>query len=158
MFATDPKDMSLWFDHKEVLHRLFIEENKTLKQVKEVMESQFEFPEMTWVAALLPLPRCAIEPRSPSRSGRLSKYEVALRDHLKLRKNRKGSDWRTIGRQLEKRKLEGKETEVIIDNVPVDTKRLKKRVRTERAKGTELELRGCYQTTVSTSDHPPRLC
>lgn len=36
----------LWLQHKNFLHQLYISENKTLSQVKHVMESVHAFPEL----------------------------------------------------------------------------------------------------------------
>lgn len=35
---------SLWLEHKDVLHLLYIVENKTLVQLKHIMESVYDFP------------------------------------------------------------------------------------------------------------------
>lgn len=34
----------LWLQHKEILHRLYIAENKTLREVKDAMETGCNFP------------------------------------------------------------------------------------------------------------------
>lgn len=36
----------LWTQHKDVLRRIYIQENMTLKQVKQYMEENHGFPEM----------------------------------------------------------------------------------------------------------------
>lgn len=36
----------LWSQHKDVLRRVFITENMTLKQVKQFMEANYGFPKM----------------------------------------------------------------------------------------------------------------
>jgi hypothetical protein len=43
-YPTEPKDMSVWFEHRDQFRRLFLEENKTLREVKAIMESHHAFP------------------------------------------------------------------------------------------------------------------
>jgi hypothetical protein len=45
MYAAEPKDLSVWFENKEMFRQLYIVEKKSLKQVKEIMETQHGFPE-----------------------------------------------------------------------------------------------------------------
>lgn len=35
---------SLWLQHKDIFHRLYIIENKTLSLVKQIMEDEHQFP------------------------------------------------------------------------------------------------------------------
>lgn len=42
--ATNGNLEGLWLQHKDVLHRLYIIENRTLSQVKHAMENGHEFP------------------------------------------------------------------------------------------------------------------
>lgn len=35
---------SLWLQHKDIFHRLYITENKTLSRVKKIMEDEHQFP------------------------------------------------------------------------------------------------------------------
>lgn len=76
---------------------------------------------------------------SGSNSFRLHDYEVALREVLKLRKNLKKEDWQSIGSHISNRGLEGKESEVLWNNRPLTTKKVRKEVlRNRKAKGLVL--------------------
>jgi hypothetical protein len=57
---------------------------------------------------------------------RLTDYEVALRDHLKLRKNLDKQDYAAIGYRLRDRKRSGKESVVLLNGEQVRHKRLKR--------------------------------
>lgn len=65
---------------------------------------------------------------SGSDSFRLHDYEVALREVLKLRKNLKREDWQFIGAHISNRDREGKESEVLWNNRPLTTKKVRKEV------------------------------
>jgi len=57
---------------------------------------------------------------------RLTDYEVALRDHLKLRKNLDKQDYAAIDYCLWDRKRSGKESVVLLNGEKVTHKRLKR--------------------------------
>ncbi|KAK7977111.1 hypothetical protein PG988_004601 [Apiospora saccharicola] len=44
IYANQSKDFSLWDAHKDVLKELFMTQKKPLKEVKQLMESDYEFP------------------------------------------------------------------------------------------------------------------
>lgn len=44
IFANKPKDFALWDNHKDVLKDLYLMQKRPLKEVKQVMELQYEFP------------------------------------------------------------------------------------------------------------------
>ncbi|KAI3392451.1 hypothetical protein diail_5695 [Diaporthe ilicicola] len=95
----------LWSQHEDIIRRLYIKENKTLKQVKQFMEENHGFPQM-----------------------RLHDYEIALGKRFKLKKNFKKEHWYYIGVQIAIRKRQGKETEVVWNNLPMDAKKVRKDV------------------------------
>lgn len=45
IYANQPRDLSIWFSHRDLFLRLYVEENKSLKQVKEIVERDHSFPE-----------------------------------------------------------------------------------------------------------------
>lgn len=59
---------------------------------------------------------------------RLHDYEVALRDILKFRKNLKREDWYAIGVGISHRKKQGKDSEVLWNNSPMATSKVRKEV------------------------------
>lgn len=126
MMAMQPDtamDEDLWIVHRDTLRKLYIVENKTLKEVKSTMESLNGFPKVPWALIFqdLFLRWCEISSEST--------YESKLRDHLGLRKNLKCSDWQAIGHHLEKRRREGKEdSEVVYNGVPMPRKKVRKEV------------------------------
>lgn len=63
-----------------------------------------------------------------SDSFRLHDYEIALRQVLKLRKNLKKEEWNSIGDQISNRKRQGKESEVLWNDHPLSTKKVRKEV------------------------------
>ncbi|KAH8883557.1 hypothetical protein GQ53DRAFT_771532 [Thozetella sp. PMI_491] len=113
IYANQKPDLSIWFKKKELFHRLYIEENHTLKKVKEIMETVHGFPET-----------------------KLTLYERILRDELGLRKNLKAKEWTAIDAHQRKRQDEGKEAgEVLLDGRQIPSQRVKKETRRNR-KGT----------------------
>lgn len=59
---------------------------------------------------------------------RLHDYEIALREILNLRKNLKRDDWQSIGAHISNRDREGKESEVLWNDRPLTTKKVRKEV------------------------------
>lgn len=66
--------------------------------------------------------------KSGSDPVRLHDYEIALRELLRLRKNLKKDDWFSIGIHLSDRKREGKESEVLWNNIPMTARKVRKDV------------------------------
>lgn len=67
-----------------------------------------------------------------SESSRLCDYEIALRERLKLKKNLKREDWHYIGVQIAIRKRQGKETEIVWNNLPMAPEKVRKDVSRNR--------------------------
>ncbi|CAG9942058.1 unnamed protein product [Clonostachys rosea f. rosea IK726] len=63
----------IFTQHRPLIKRLYQEERKSLKQVKEILESEYQFPESS-----------------------LAFYEIKLRDLLGVRKKFKKEDWPVI--------------------------------------------------------------
>lgn len=86
---------------------------------------------------------------------RLHDYEIALRELLKLRKNLKKEDWYSIGIHLSNRKTQGKQSEVLWNNIPLAARKVRKDV-LRNQKRSQL----CYQRSklilliLSISDLP----
>lgn len=116
---------SLWLRHKDILHRLYITENKTLSQVKHVMENAHKFPVLRLVQFVIYMMRLVISGSNPVR---LHDYEIALRELLTLRKNLKKEDWYSIGIHLSNRKTQGKQSEVLWNNIPMAASKVRKDV------------------------------
>ncbi|KAF2145338.1 uncharacterized protein K452DRAFT_294994 [Aplosporella prunicola CBS 121167] len=89
--------------HKETIRRLYLKEDKTKKEVKEAMESMYGFK--------------ASE----------KQYERQFK-RWGFRKNLKAEEWKFVSRRLEKRKREGKETDLKIDGILVPRKKLQKEI------------------------------
>ncbi|KAI0168716.1 hypothetical protein BJ166DRAFT_262737 [Pestalotiopsis sp. NC0098] len=68
---------NIWQQHAALFRRLFLEENKTLKEVKSEAEEVYGFPTHS-----------------------LSAYETKLRDQLRLKKNLTPEGWAAIGQQI----------------------------------------------------------
>ncbi|KAI0423021.1 hypothetical protein F5X98DRAFT_369038 [Xylaria grammica] len=95
---------SVWAENAILIRQLYISERKTLKQVKEILESQHGFPTFP-----------------------LSTYETKLRDKLRLRKKLKREDWPAVYQHVRDR--EGKETGVYINGTRVPWKKAWKEIR-----------------------------
>ncbi|KAK7953540.1 hypothetical protein PG988_014234 [Apiospora saccharicola] len=108
IYANQPKDFSLWDAHKNVLKKLYLMDRLPLREVKKEMELNHGFP------------------------SDFTMYETTLREHLKLRKNLKGSDWEPIATHLEKRLRQGKGSEVHFLGTRLTNKRVAKEVSRHR--------------------------
>ncbi|KAK7981408.1 hypothetical protein PG988_003646 [Apiospora saccharicola] len=102
IYANKPKDFSLWDAHKDLLKDLYLTQKRSLKEVKQLMETEHGFPNNLTVSA----------------------YETTLRDHFGFRKNLKRLDWEAVDTHLEKR--EGKESEVAFLGDRLTSKRVAK--------------------------------
>lgn len=72
---------------------------------------------------------------------RLCDYETALRDRLKLRKNLNKKEWYYIGVQIAIRKSQGKETDVMWNNSPMDPKKVHKHLKNVSKNGLHVPRR-----------------
>ncbi|KAK8136718.1 Clr5 domain-containing protein [Apiospora sp. TS-2023a] len=110
IYANQPKDFSLWDAHRDDLKKLYLMDKMPLREVKKEMELKHGFPS----------------------DFTESMYETTLREHLKFRKNLKGSDWETIATHLDKRQRRGKESEVAFLGNRLTDKRVAKEVSRHR--------------------------
>ncbi|KAI0487675.1 hypothetical protein F4859DRAFT_510243 [Xylaria cf. heliscus] len=94
----------IWVENAALIRRLYVSERKTLKKVKEVLESQHGFP-------IFPL----------------STYETRLRDKLKLRKKLKRDDWTAVYQHFQNRG--GKETGIYLNGMRIPWERAWKEIR-----------------------------
>lgn len=88
---------NIWQQHAALFRRLFLEENKTLKEVKSEAEEVYGFPTHRYVACFKEQ-TLWIESLTCIRS--LSAYETKLRDQLRLKKNLTPEGWAAIGQQV----------------------------------------------------------
>ncbi|KAJ2984991.1 hypothetical protein NUW58_g5771 [Xylaria curta] len=86
-------ETDIWNTHKSIIQKLYVEEKKTLKQVKETMELHHGFPSFP-----------------------LSTYGTKLRDQLNLPKKLKKRDWPVVYRHYQRRQAEGKQTHMYNNN------------------------------------------
>lgn len=104
---TLPEDKAaadaLWEEKKDTLRELYISENMTLDQVRNVMANSYNFEATN------------------------SQYERKSKQ-WKFRKHCKRTDWVAVSEMVSKRKRDGKESEVIIDGVPVPPKKVRKEI------------------------------
>ncbi|KAL1628555.1 hypothetical protein SLS56_005787 [Neofusicoccum ribis] len=92
---------SEWESHKETIRRLYLEEDKTRCEVMRAMENKFDF------------------------RAEAGKYERQFRK-WNFRKNLNEKEWRAVVRRINKRKAQGKESQLRIDGILVTAKKLKK--------------------------------
>ncbi|KAH9893048.1 ankyrin repeat-containing domain protein [Xylariomycetidae sp. FL2044] len=110
--SLEPRDLSIFSRHENILRELYIDQNKPLIVVKQLMENEYQFPKFTE-----------------------STFEVALRERLGLRKNLTDSDWILIGHDLENRKRQGKKkSQVLFNNTVLDLKKVNKAIRRYKGK------------------------
>ncbi|KAI0864986.1 hypothetical protein F4860DRAFT_341078 [Xylaria cubensis] len=91
-FSSLP-DTDIWDAHKSIIRRLYVEEKRTLKKVKEIMELEHGFPSFP-----------------------LSTYGTKLRDQLKLPKKLKKKDWPVVYRHYQQRQADGKQTQMYLND------------------------------------------
>ncbi|KAF3015902.1 hypothetical protein E8E14_010410 [Neopestalotiopsis sp. 37M] len=107
--AWPEKDMTVWDQNRETIRRVFLLENRTLAQVKRILESEHGFPEF-----------------------RLIDYEVVLREHFGFRKNLKKEDWLAIGYHREQRRQKGKASNVYLQGLLIEKPRVDRAIRRSR--------------------------
>ncbi|KAH8683956.1 ankyrin repeat-containing domain protein [Ilyonectria robusta] len=94
----------IWETHEPVIRRLYETQRKTLKEVKQIMEQDYAFPEMSlWM------------------------YETKLRDKFKLRKKLRKDDWPIVYQHFRKR--DGKDTGVYLNGTEIPWKKAWKEMR-----------------------------
>ncbi|KAK9778903.1 putative Clr5 domain-containing protein [Seiridium cardinale] len=93
----------VWQQHAALFRRLYLIENRTLKNVKKIAEEQFGFPE-----------------------NRLSTYETKLRDVLRLRKNLTPEGWIAIDQKI--RTAQTRNWEVYINGRKTSTRKVLKEI------------------------------
>ncbi|KAM0815395.1 putative Clr5 domain-containing protein [Seiridium cardinale] len=93
----------VWQQHAALFRRLYLTENRTLKNVKKIAEEQFGFPE-----------------------NRLSTYETKLRDVLRLRKNLTPEGWIAIDQKI--RTAQTRNWEVYINGRKTSTRKVLKEI------------------------------
>ncbi|KAI3341102.1 hypothetical protein F4824DRAFT_450765 [Ustulina deusta] len=94
----------VWTENATLIRQLYISERKTLKKVKETLESQHGFPTFP-----------------------LSTYETKLRDKLGLRKKLKKADWPAVYQHVRDRG--GKETGIYVNGTRIPWKKAWKEIR-----------------------------
>ncbi|KAM7186737.1 hypothetical protein V8F20_011248 [Naviculisporaceae sp. PSN 640] len=103
---------SIWKENRDLFHRLYLQENHSMEQVKVIAERDHNFPPH----------------EKPT-------YETKLRDELKLRKNLKPGEWAAIGQHM---RSQSTKCAVFICGVRRDDKQVKRyisRYRKTRASG-----------------------
>lgn len=122
---TKPRSIpaSEWDLHKAQICTLYEEEKKTLKELVELMEENHGFH----ATSVMTSPRvCYYRPRlTPTNSP--SQYTRQFRK-WGLKKNATREAWELASLQVKKRELEGKDTEIRMNNRPVPAKKLKKAI------------------------------
>ncbi|KAI1211093.1 uncharacterized protein F4807DRAFT_50092 [Annulohypoxylon truncatum] len=101
----------IWEQNESTIRQLYETERKTLKEVKQIMESEHGFP---------------ITP--------LSTYETKLRDRLKLRKKLKKTDWIAVHHHYLAR--DGKDTGIYLNGRRIPWKNAWKEIRRSGARST----------------------
>ncbi|KAI0546754.1 hypothetical protein F4679DRAFT_405238 [Xylaria curta] len=103
------RERNVWAEKAAVIRQLYLCERKTLKQVKEILERQHEFP-------IFPL----------------STYETTLRDKLRLRKKLKRTEWPAVYHHFRNR--DGKETGLYLNGVRIPWNKAWKEIRRSGAR------------------------
>ncbi|KAI0186119.1 hypothetical protein EV127DRAFT_187445 [Xylaria flabelliformis] len=96
----------IWDAHKSIIRRLYVEEKRTLKKVKEIMELEHGFPSFP-----------------------LSTYGTKLRDQLKLPKKLKKKDWPVVYRHYQQRQADGKQTHMYLNETFIPWEKAWKEIR-----------------------------
>ncbi|KAH8598441.1 ankyrin repeat-containing domain protein [Bisporella sp. PMI_857] len=101
--TTRMKDYSAWYEHKDFIHKLYVLEKKSQGEVLNVITK----------------PPYSLE-ATPAQ------FERILAEELKITKNLKGGDWVAIEYHTQKRKRQGLDTIVYINDEPQNAKKLAK--------------------------------
>ncbi|TRX94221.1 hypothetical protein FHL15_004989 [Xylaria flabelliformis] len=107
-FSSLP-DTDIWHAHKSIIRRLYVEEKRTLKKVKEIMELEHGFPSFP-----------------------LTTYGTKLRDQLKLPKKLKKKDWPVIYQHYRHRQADGKQTSMYLNDTSIPWEKAWKEIRRYR--------------------------
>ncbi|CAH0018189.1 unnamed protein product [Clonostachys rhizophaga] len=99
----------IFTQHRPLIKRLYQEERKSLKQLKEILESEYQFPESS-----------------------LSVYETRLRDLLGVRKKLKREDWSIIYQHYLNRNK--RSSALYLDGVKIPWKKAWKEIRRSGAR------------------------
>lgn len=110
-----------WDGYKAVIQKLYLTEDKPLKDVMAFMKDEYSF-HATYAQFQSLYEGCALIV-SYSRA----QYERQFKK-WKFRKNLSDRDWTVIHDRVEKRKRDLKESDVYIDDILVSTKKVKKEV------------------------------
>jgi Clr5 domain len=108
-----------WERHKATIRKLYLEENKTLDEVIEVMNEAYGF-----VSAYKPsFGATYIHSYLSSKSN----YERRIR-RWKFRKNHAASEWEAVVQRVQSRDRDGKKSNVYIDTRSVSSEKLQRKV------------------------------
>ncbi|KAI0547122.1 hypothetical protein F4679DRAFT_555375 [Xylaria curta] len=107
--SSSTPETDIWHNHEPIIRKLYLEEKKTLKRVKEIMESEHGFPSFP-----------------------LSTYGTKLRDQLELPKKLKKKDWPVVYQHYQQRQAEGKETNMYLNGTFIPWKKAWKEIRRYR--------------------------
>ncbi|KAI0521678.1 hypothetical protein F5B22DRAFT_643850 [Xylaria bambusicola] len=102
-------EMDIWRMHESILQKLYIEENKTLKEVKDIMELHHGFPSFS-----------------------IATYGTKLRHHLNLQKKLKKDDWLAVYQHYERRRAEGKQSRMYLNDTLIPWRKAWKEIRRNR--------------------------
>ncbi|KAL5313385.1 hypothetical protein ACEPPN_019118 [Leptodophora sp. 'Broadleaf-Isolate-01'] len=101
--TTRTKDYSAWYEHKDFIHKLYVLEKKSQEEVLDVITKP---------------PYCL--------EATPAQFERILAEVLRITKNLKGGDWVAIEYHTQKRKRQGLDTIVYINDEPQNAKKLAK--------------------------------
>ncbi|KAI8948543.1 hypothetical protein F4801DRAFT_556522 [Xylaria longipes] len=120
-------EMDIWYTHEPIIRKLYLEEKKTLKKVKEIMELKHGFPSFP-----------------------LTMYGAKLRDQLNLPKKLKRKDWPVVYRHYQKRQACGKQTHMYLNSTFIPWEKAWKEIRRSRV---PLDSIGTYSRWTKVSVH-----
>ncbi|KAI3321857.1 hypothetical protein HD806DRAFT_536948 [Xylariaceae sp. AK1471] len=106
-------ELDIWHIHEATIQSLYLTDKKTLKEVKEIMESQHDFPSFP-----------------------LSTYGAKLRGELGLLKKLKKADWPVVHQHYQRRLADGKQTYMYLNKTFIPWRKAWKEIRRSRALGT----------------------
>ncbi|KAI0856666.1 hypothetical protein F4860DRAFT_396646 [Xylaria cubensis] len=104
-------EIDIWRTHESIFRKIYLEEKKTLKEVKKIMELRHGFPSFS-----------------------VATYGVKLHSHLNLRKKLKKGDWPVVYRHYRQRQAEGKQSHVYFNNTLIPWGKAWKEIRRNRVR------------------------
>ncbi|KAK5625177.1 hypothetical protein RRF57_000893 [Xylaria bambusicola] len=124
-------EIDIWRTLELIFRKMYLEENKTLKEVKEIMELRHGFPSFSTSGVETHRHRVLTILNILSS---VSTYGAKLHNYLNLRKKLKKRDWPVVYQHYERRQAEGKQSHMYLNDTLIPWGKAWKEIRRNRAR------------------------